>query len=178
MRLIRLKQSISKKNLQQSNSNNHKAFQSIFLGLFVGCLLMLNCLPKLYINESYRQSLTVPVIQGMTALDRGETIDVQVILKKEKVNPAKMIVTRIRGIYLLTAEGFQNVWFLKVVGQEKASYQAKENPDHNKLRKPRFLHSESHHCAILVAETNNGDTRWFIHAGGSIARKCEDVSKK
>ena len=139
---------------------------------------MVNCLPKLYINESYRQSLTVPVVQGMIALDRGETIDVQAILKKEKITPAKMIVTRVRGIYLLTAEGFQNVWFLKVVSKEQASYNFKANPKKDKLRNPRFLHSESHHCAILVVETNNGDTRWFVHAGGTIARKCEDVSKK
>ena len=90
--------------------------------LLVGASLMITaCAPKLYIKESFRQSVTVPVVEGTIALDRGETIEVAAILKKEKVKPAKVLLTRLMGAYVLTAEGFRNIWFLQPTNRKGRS---------------------------------------------------------
>ncbi|HAA58434.1 MAG TPA: hypothetical protein DCE42_26965 [Myxococcales bacterium] len=144
--------------------------------LLVGASLMITaCAPKLYIKESFRQSVTVPVVEGTIALDRGETIEVAAILKKEKVKPAKVLLTRLMGAYVLTAEGFRNIWFLQPTGKDAASYRFVATPDKKPLTAPQFEHSESHNCVTLVL--NNGASKWNIHHSGQIARRCSDVVK-
>jgi hypothetical protein len=155
-----------------------------FLGrstaLFGLCLLICNCAPKLYINESYRQAFTVPVVEGTISLERGETIEVRDILKLENVTPEKILITRLTGNYVLTAEGFKSLWLLRPVGGERASYYKLDLPikDPPPLRNPRFEHSVSHQCVVLNMEIADGEQQWYIHTSGKIARKCEDVSDK
>lgn len=158
-------------------SNQHSISRRArrLLGLLCACAMVwLGCSPKLYIKQSFRQSVELPLSEGTVALNRGETIELTEILKKEKTKPTKVILTRLFGGYLLTAEGFVHIWLIQPSGRESATFKGLTSPTQKPLKEPKFEHSESHNCVIL---TLAGSDRWHIHASGHIARSCSDVSK-
>lgn len=146
-----------------------------FFALMGMSLWLFGCPPTLYINNSFRQSVTVPLASGMVSLNRGESIELKEILKVEKVKPEKILVTRLYGSYFITAVGFQFVWKLTPAGREKASFTKIEVPG-GKIDNPQFLHSESHNCITLVTGAAGAEKRWSIHPSGLVAGKCSDVS--
>lgn len=145
------------------------------LGVVAISVVGWGCMPKLYIKDSFRQALALPVVQGTIALDRGETIELSEIMKKEKVTPQKVVLTKHFGAYLVTAEGFRQIWRIRPADKDAATYEAIDAPNKQPLKDPQFAHSESHNCVTLTL--NNGQERWEIHASGSIARSCSDAAK-
>lgn len=135
--------------------------------------MLVGCAPTLYINETYRKSLEVPVVDGNIALDNGVQIEVRAILAQEKVKPEKMVVTRLQGGYLLVANGFRNVWMLRPAGGTKASYYRLLVPSKMPLAGVKLLHSSSNACVTLATGDGAG-AQWFIHASGEVAQSCKD----
>ncbi|MCK6510288.1 hypothetical protein L6R29_10010 [Myxococcota bacterium] len=148
------------------------------LGLFA-ILLLHACAPKLYARFSFNQANNdIPVAEGNVALPTGESIDINEILKKENKKPEKVAVTRIFGVYLLTAEGFQHVWQLQPAGREEATYTPLTLPNTKTITSPKFSHSTTHNCATLEVTEGTNAVRWQIHASGSIDKTCSDTSTK
>jgi len=148
----------------------------LLLGGFWGCS------PKLYIKESFRQAANPPVqvfkkptLRVVVALSRGETIEITDIVKKEKITPQKVLLTRLLGSYIITAVGFHYIWVLHPSGRNSATYQAVSSPNNKPFENPQFSHSEFSNCVIL--KLANDPKPWNIHPSGSIARSCSDVEK-
>ena len=146
--------------------------------LFVMLWYLSGCLPSLYMIDSFRQAQVVPVVEGMIALDRGESIEIKEILAREKRSVEKVLVTKLKGRYLLTAEGFKQIWVIIPSGEKSGKFFARALPDNKTIRNPRFLHSEQHGCVTLLLGAQEQPERWQIHASGYIARRCDDVEKK
>lgn len=147
------------------------------MGLIFGMVLGLwGCPPTLYINNSFRQAVKVPLAAGMISLNRGESIELKEVLKVEKVTPKKLIITRLFGTYYVTANGFRYVWRIAPAGREKASFTKIEVQPSGTLLQPQFLHSESHNCITLVSGEAAAQKKWSIHPSGQVKGKCTDVT--
>lgn len=145
--------------------------------VWVSLLLLMwgamGCAPTLYINETYRKALEVPVVDGNIALDNGVQIEIRAILKEEKQTPEKVWVTRLLGAYVLAANGFRRVWMLRPTGETKASYAGIELLASGTLQDIRLLHNSAYRCVTLTTGGGAGKT-WFIHGSGAVGEKCND----
>ncbi len=150
--------------------------------LFFLLVSLMGCSPSLYIKESFRQPAHPPVqvfkkpsLRVIIALNRGETIEITDIVKKEKVTPQKVLLTRLLGRYVLTAVGFRHIWIIQPKGRNSATYFAVEAPQKKPFEAPEFSHSEFSNCVIL--KVAHDPKEWHIHPSGAIARSCSDVEK-
>ncbi len=145
------------------------------VGLFLLSPLFSGCPSTLYIDETFRHAQKVPVVDGIISLDRGETIEVKEILKKEKKNSDNIIITKLKGNYYLTAPSFKYIWVISPRGGERAAFSSLELPKGVQLVDPRFFHSEKHNCIILVPDSSSEGQKYFIHSSGEIGLKCSDT---
>lgn len=150
-------------------------WQGRFIGVWV--LLLASCAPTLYVKQSFRGAVEVPVVKGTVALNRGETFEIDPILKKEGVTPKKVVVTKLFGRYLLTGDQFRHVWLISPAGREKASYQALQIVEKGRLVSPTFTHNEGHNC-VTLSWGAGGTQKRQIDWSGRVGQRCGDVSEK
>ena len=81
------------------------------------CLASIGCAgQKMYLNQTHRAANTLPVAGGMVAFPSGVSMEISGILKLER-KVEKVVMTRLFGNYLVTAEGFGRVWLIKPCGR-------------------------------------------------------------
>jgi hypothetical protein len=144
----------------------------LILGLFI-----LGCLPKVYFNQSFTSAERLPITKdGYIALPSGENFDGSLILETEKTDPKEIVLIKIHGTYLLTAEGFKNIWAIFPTSGDKAKIKRislmKENES---LRDPKFEVSSQTRCVILKYIAGDEPRSVFIDSDGDIdEKKCDD----
>ena len=145
--------------------------------LVIGLIFLVSCAPTLYMKQSFREALELPVVKGTIALNRGETMEIDPILKKEGVQPEKIVLTCLYGRYFITGDNFQYVWMIAPGGKENASFSALKIQDKGKLVSPKFEHQATTNCVTLIWGAG-GENRIQIDWSGRVDRRCSDVSAK
>jgi hypothetical protein len=162
----------------QHRFSSSSRLHTLPLFLLALALLAQACAPKLYARLSFNQPAELPVAEGMVAFTTGESFEINEIIKKEGKTPEKVLLTRILGTYVLTAEGFKHLWLLRPEGRDQATFSPIEVPDTPTIQSPKFQQSTKHHCVEFEVSKGGTPTKWFVHASGSLSKQCSDLAKE
>ena len=155
----------------------HKATLALFA---FAALNAAACAPTLHFNQSFLAAEDMRVSdKGFASLQStGESFDLTPILKAEG-RAARVIVLKLHGSYLLTGEGFKNLWRLWPAGNDEIHFKPIDDaqaPKGSVFSGPALAPAAGGKCAVFSFTRNGAPTQLFVTAGGDVdAKRCPDA---
>jgi hypothetical protein len=132
-------------------------------------------------RETYSAPDEVVLAEGsVVTLETGETLELNGILERESGRPAKVLIHKTHGVYLLVAEGFQNAYLLHPREDDLADVEiVKLEVDHAGAQGLTVQPGIASRCSSVSYRGSNLDRRLFVGGGGKTStRACMDEERE
>ena len=149
------------------------------LSLLATCLALgaAGCAPTLRFNQSFLVVEDLKISdKGFASLkSTGESFDLSPIRAAEG-RADRVIVLKVHGTFLLTGEGFKNLWRLWPAGSDQIHYAAIDDAKAPKGGYSGVSLEPAGKCALFTFTKNGAPTTLYVTAGGDVdSKRCPDA---
>ncbi|MBI5546137.1 MAG: hypothetical protein HY901_19775 [Deltaproteobacteria bacterium] len=134
------------------------------------------CTPKLLLNQTFLVSEDLKLTpSGFISLkSTGETFDLSPIRRLEPDAGERVVIGKVRGVFLATGDGFRHIWRLWPAGQDQAYYKPLDyNPGPDGFRAATLEIVGP--CAVVHWDRGGIAAVAYVTSDGDVdENKCQD----